>query len=164
MLLHIIIQNPQETKMEMEPPNLAEGFGEKKYTPPEKRNPGSATRQDGSPKSQIGFLGPILNNDGEIMTEFSTDMEVDGNKIEIPSLVPTLTEEEVEYIKNMKGGAGFNIKEIPMEMTIINKARQHAMERLQAGMSPFFDDVLDGGINPKQVSTTAPNMGAMPAK
>jgi hypothetical protein len=161
MLLHIIIQNPQETRMYTEPPNLAQSFGEKKYTPPEKRN---SYRQDGSPKSQIGFLGPILNNDGEIMTEFSTDMEVDGNKIEIPSLVPTLTADEVEYIKNMKGGAGFNIKEIPMEMTIVNKARQHAMERLQAGMSPFFDDVLDGGINPKQVSTTAPNMGAMPAK
>jgi hypothetical protein len=148
--------------MEMEPPNLAEGFGEKKYTPPEKRNPKSATRQDGSLKSQIGFLGPILNNDGGVMTEFSTDMEVDGNKIEIPSLVPTLTADEVEYMKNMKGGAGFNIKEIPMEMTIINKARQHAMERLQAGMSPFFDDVIDGGINPKQASTTAPNLGNMP--
>lgn len=146
----------------MEPPNLAEGFGEEKYTPREERNPKSATRQDGSLKSQIGFLGPILNNDGGVMTEFSTDMEVDGNKIEIPSLVPTLTEEEVEYMKNMKGGAGFNIKEIPMEMTIINKARQHAMERLQAGMSPFFDDVIDGGINPKQASTTAPNLGNMP--
>ena len=146
----------------MEPPNLAEGFGEEKYTPREERNPKSATRQDGSLKSQIGFLGPILNNDGGVMTEFSTDMEVDGNKIEIPSLVPTLTEEEVEYMKNMKGGAGFNIKEIPMEMTIINKARQHAMERLQAGMSPFFDDVIDGGINPKQASTTVPNLGNMP--
>ena len=72
MLLHIIIQNPQETKMEMEPPNLAEGFGEEKYTPREKRNPKSATRQDGSLKSQIGFLGPILNNDGGVMTDASS--------------------------------------------------------------------------------------------
>ena len=151
--------------MEMEPPSLGQGFGELKYKPPEKRDPGSATRKDGSLKSQIGFLGPIQSNDGGVMTEFSTDMEVDNNKIEIPTLVPTLTEEEVEYMKGMKAGAGWKIEEKPIEMNIINKARRHAMERLQSGKSPFFDDVLDGGINPKEASNTAPpNIGAMPAR
>ena len=78
---------------------------------------------------------------------------------------PTLTEEEVEYMKGMKAGAGFNIEENPIEMNIIDKARRHAMERLQSGKSPFFDDVLDGGINPKEASNTAPpNIGAMPAR
>ena len=138
----------------MEPPSLGQGFGELKYKPPKKRDPGSATRKDGSLKSQIGFLGPIQSNDGGVMTEFSTDMEVDNNKIEIPTLVSTLTEEEVEYMKGMKAGAGWNIQENPIEMNIINKARRHAMERLQSGKSPFFDDVLDGGINPKEASNT----------
>lgn len=99
-----------------------------------------AKRADGSLKSKQGFLGPKVNTiTGETMTEFSTDMEVDGQKIEIPTMVPTLTDKEVKYIQSMETGKGFDMsKEI--EKNIVNKARVHARMRLDNNLSPFYQD------------------------
>lgn len=113
------------------------------FRPEGTRDPGSPTRQDGSTKSETGFLGPIVSNDGRVMTELSTDMEVDGVFFEIPTLVPGLTEEQIEYLKDMTPGAGFDL-ENPMERSIVETAREHARKRLVAGKSPFYDDDLDG--------------------
>ena len=86
-----------------------------------------------------GFLGPIRNKvDGGTMTEFSTNWEDAG--IEIPTMVPTLSKEEIEYMQNMKPGQGWNVKENPMDKQIINKAREHARMRLEQDKSPFYQD------------------------
>ncbi len=98
-------------------------------------------RRDGSKKSARGFLGPIKNKvSGGTMTEFSTDMQYQGKSIDIPTMVPTLSKSEIEYMRNMKPGAGWNLSKSQMERSIVNKARAHAKKRLEAGKSPFYQD------------------------
>ena len=105
-----------------------------------KLDPSSPTRSDGSKKSKEGFLGPITNYiSGGTMTEFSTSIEVNGKEIEIPTMVPTLTYEEIAYLRTLIPGEGFNLKN-PIEARIINKAKNHALKRLKEGKSPFFQE------------------------
>ena len=98
----------------------------------------SMFRPDGTRKSKRGFLGPIINIRGEIMTEFSTDLGDEKGTL-IPALVPTQTPEAREYMRHMEGGRGFNTK-IPMEKQILETARAHARPRIEAGLSPFYQD------------------------
>ena len=89
-------------------------------------------RVDGTMKSTQGFLGPIQTETG-VMTEFSVGIELDGTKIEIPTLVPTLTNSEIEILKQAK-----TAKDIPE--SIIDKAVKHAKKRIKQGKSAFYQD------------------------
>jgi hypothetical protein len=102
-------------------------------------------RADGSIKSAQGYLGPIQNTIGQTMTEFSTDMEVDGQNIQIPTMVPTQRPEAIEYMRNMQGGQGFDLNN-PMEREIIDVARKHAMQRMRSNKNPFYQDNEDVNI------------------
>lgn len=68
--------------------------------------------------------------DGKVSTEISIGVEMDGKETEIPTLVPTLTKSEVEYL--LRGGE-------PTE-AIVNKAVAHAKKRRAMGLSPFKQD------------------------
>lgn len=96
-------------------------------------------RRDGTVKSERGYLGPMSNVDGSTMTEFSTDMEVDGEIIDIPTMVHGQSAEALEYMRHMEGGQGFNL-EIPEERDIVDVARKAAMERLRQGKSVWYQD------------------------
>jgi len=100
----------------------------------------SMYRADGSKKSSHGFLGPIKNLvDGGTMTEFSTDLG-DEKRTPIPTMVPTQTPEAIEYMRNMRGGEGWDTKNNPMHKQIIDTARAHARMRISQGKSPFYID------------------------
>ena len=88
---------------------------------------GAGLRQDFSEKGQ-GFLGSLKRPDGNTSTELSIGVQLDGRDIEIPSLVPTLTQEEVGHLLN--GG----------EPTpgIVQKAIDHAMGRSSKQQNPFY--------------------------
>jgi len=91
-------------------------------------------RLDGSIKSERGFLGPIRNNvSGRTMTEVSVGQPGSEEGF-YPLLVPTLTRDEIETIANMDLG-----RERPPQ-AIIEKARAHAMDRIDRGLSPFYQD------------------------
>ena len=97
----------------------------------------SMYRSDGSKKSAQGFLGPVKNNvEGGTMTEVSVGMEINGKEMEVPTMVPTLTEKEIETLANMQLEG--NAKNIPN--SIIIKAKQHALQRIDQGLSPFYQD------------------------
>jgi hypothetical protein len=88
----------------------------------EKRTPVNQgmTRPDGSVKSEVGYLGPIVRDDGGVMTEYSTNVDdinaafadskfsrIDERGIKVvdfPTLVPTLTKEEVETLRTLPEG------------------------------------------------------------
>lgn len=89
------------------------------------------TRNDGTQKGS-GYLGTILDSQGRPMTEFSIGVGIDGQEIEIPTLVPTLEPAEIEYLRNMQPGA-------PMPQSIQQKAIEHAKMRMRQGLSPFYD-------------------------
>ena len=90
-------------------------------------------RPDGTDKGD-GWLGPIkfTKPDGStgVMTEYSVGTNIDGTEMDIPTLVPTLSPEEIEL---MKTDIVPNGKKVPD--AIFRKARDHARMRLNAGKS-----------------------------
>jgi hypothetical protein len=96
------------------------------------------TRVDGTPKGE-GFLGRIEGPDGKPMTEVSIQYDdvLDGKPI--PTLVPTLTSEEIAYLR--KHGTGYmdSTEDPKMVESIQRKAIDHARERDGKGLSPFAD-------------------------
>jgi hypothetical protein len=91
-------------------------------------------RPDGSVKGK-GFLGELKLPDGGVATEYSTQsnaIKVNGSRIDFPTLVPTLTKDEVLLMQN---DIIPNKKPIPEE--IMQKAIQHAKLRLDQKLSPF---------------------------
>ena len=94
------------------------------------KNPGK--RLDGSEKD-IGFLGPLKRKDGRMSSELSAGFEIDGKEVELPLIVPTLTKEELKFLlDDFVPGS-----QIPQ--SIINKAVNHALSRIDSGKSPFFN-------------------------
>jgi hypothetical protein len=90
-------------------------------------------RPDGSIKSEVGFLGPIKADDGSTMTEYSVGVELEGEQIDIPTLVPTLTDDEIDILKGAPDPS-----DIPE--SIMRKAVDHARKRIAAGLDPFYQD------------------------
>jgi hypothetical protein len=85
-------------------------------------------RPDGTPKGS-GWLGELKRPDGGVSSELSIGVGIDGKHYLIPTLVPTLEQSEIDYL--LKGGR-------PTD-SIMNKAIEHAIERIKAGQSPFKD-------------------------
>lgn len=90
-------------------------------------------RPDGTAKGS-GWLGELKMLDGSdaVMTEKSVGVNLDGKEMLIPSIVPTLTPDEIDWIA--KGGDVLQNKEI------IDKAAAHAIGRLKEGKSPFKEE------------------------
>jgi hypothetical protein len=91
--------------------------------------PGYGMRPDGSPKGS-GFLGPLKNKRGETMTEYSIGVNIDGKEMDIPTLVPTLSPDEVQAVLSI----GPND---PLPESIVQKAAAHAKQRIAAGKPVF---------------------------
>lgn len=74
-----------------------------------------------------GYFGTIPTTEGMPMTELSSSFELDGQLIQHPLIVPTLTAQEIQLLQ--MGG----------EPTpeIYNKAQQFALSRIRQGLSPF---------------------------
>lgn len=90
--------------------------------------PNYGRRKDGTPKG-TGFLGVLQRPDGRVSTELSIDVEMDGETREIPTLVPTLTKPEIDYL--LGGG-----KPTP---EIVDKAVKHAQKRISEGKSVYAE-------------------------
>ena len=91
----------------------------------------NSLRKDGTPKS-TGFFGTFKTLDGtnRDMTEFSVGVDFGSGEVEIPSVVPTLTKLELDYLRS--GNDPSN--------TIVEKAKLHARERMAQGKSPFWGE------------------------
>ncbi len=87
---------------------------------------GYGKRPDGSEKGS-GYFGEIKRPDGGISTELSTDVEIDGKKYLIPTLVPTLSRNEVNHL----------ISGAPPTKEILDKAVRFSFDRMRQGKSPF---------------------------
>jgi len=94
---------------------------------------GYGYRADGTRKGK-GFLGELQMQDGSdrVATEISIGVEFDGKETEIPTLVPTLDEEQRNYL--LQGGD-------PRERDdIVQAAVDHAMGRINEGKPVFFEE------------------------
>lgn len=90
-------------------------------------------RADGSSKGN-GFLGLLKRPDGKVSSEISVGVNIGGKEVEIPTIVPTLTQQELDYLLTNPVGDGH-----PIPPSIIQKAVAHAKERIAAGKSPFAE-------------------------
>ena len=86
-------------------------------------------RNDGKTKKGMGFLGALKNKNGEVMTEYSVGVNINGKEMDVPSLVPTLSADEVDRILNTG----------ELTDSIVGKAVDHARQRIKDGKSPFAD-------------------------
>ena len=75
-----------------------------------------------------GFLGTVPDQAGNPMTEYTTGVEMNGKETDIPTLVPTLTREQVQQIRNYQVDEG-----------IQRKALAHALQRMKAGRSVYAE-------------------------
>jgi hypothetical protein len=95
-------------------------------------------RPDGSKKGS-GWLGPqnfrAPSGESGVATEYSVGVNIEGKEIDIPTLVPTLTKEE---LKTMIDDIIPNRKPVPKE--ILNKAIDHAKTMIGQGKSPFKEE------------------------
>ena len=89
-------------------------------------------RHDGSAPKSLGFFGPQPVGNGDMATEYSIGVDLNGKRQEIPTLVPTLTLEEFMATLNAAGGRG----ELPDG--VVKKAVDHARFRTLMGQPPFW--------------------------
>lgn len=99
-------------------------------------------RPDGSPKGE-GFFGLLKRPDGDVSTEISVGVGMDGKEMDIPLIVPGLTKQELNYLlsTDIKGKNFFT----NMPPSIMDKAYEHAETRIKSGMSPFAgpDEIIE---------------------
>ena len=100
------------------------------------------TGEEWVPKSDTGWLGPRRHITGATMTEFSignTDNPLDPDDPLRPSMVPTLTEEEIEFLTTLPVGVSpREWGEHPLGRSVLEKSRDHYEMRVDQGLSPFL--------------------------
>lgn len=97
-------------------------------------NPNTAygMRYGSNKYKQQGYFGEIPIGGGDVATEYSVSQNINGKDVEMPTIVPSLTYDELEAVKNSaKYGT-----DIPDE--IYRKAALHAQMRMSQNKSPFW--------------------------
>jgi len=94
-------------------------------------------RPDGTKKGP-GFLGKLANVNGQESTELSIGVNINGEETLIPSLVPTLSKDEVQWL----------LKNNMPTPEIEAKAVAHAQQRIAEG-KPVFATTEDSPTDPR---------------
>ena len=89
-------------------------------------------RPDGNKKG-VGYLGVLKNSAGQDVTEFSIGVEIGGKEVDIPTVIPGLSEAELQVVLDATAGKG------DLTPEIVRKAVEHAKKRIKEGKSPFAD-------------------------
>jgi len=93
------------------------------------------SRPDGSKKG-TGFFGEIKRPDGNVMTEISVGVGLNGKEVNIPLIVPTLDKKEMSYLLRNDPSSKQFMERMPP--SIMNKAVDHAVMRMKDNKSPFI--------------------------
>jgi hypothetical protein len=125
--------------------------GDGKVIPPPVRK--DLIRPDGTMKD-VGFLGPLKSPSGKDVTEYSVGFPIMGKEMDIPTLVPGLSREEIAYVLQ-RADKYLPIGKDAMGNAIVQKASQHAMQRVKKGMSPFYSSVIDKAVPEMPADATA---------
>lgn len=97
---------------------------------------GDLGKRHGSDKRKgTGFLGPMKAKSGDISTEISIGVSLNGKQTEIPLMVPTLNTKEIRYLLDTPLDSKQFMQKMPE--SIIKKAVEHASMRMKMGKSPF---------------------------
>jgi len=91
-------------------------------------------RNDGTKKGN-GFLGALKRPDGSVSSEISVGVNIDGEEVEIPAIVSTSTQPELDYM--LSSELTPEMWDSEMGEQIMQKAVDHAKDRRSQGLSPF---------------------------
>ena len=108
--------------------DVGSGFPKMNTPIPMPQAPDYGLRNDGTKKGR-GFLGELKRPDGDVSTEISVGVNIGGREMEIPTLVPTLSQDEVQYLLSGQR---------PTE-AIVRKAVDHAKQRMSSGLPVFSE-------------------------
>lgn len=75
----------------------------------------------------------LKNSAGDDVTEYSIGVEIDGEEVLIPTVVPGLSDAELKTLLDATAGVG------DLTPEIVQKAIDHARKRIKEGKSPFAD-------------------------
>jgi hypothetical protein len=89
-----------------------------------------------------GYFGEIKRPDGNVMTEISIGVGLNGKETLIPLVVPTLNRSELNYLMKADPQSKMFMEKMPK--SIMDKAVDHAVTRMKENKSPF--------ANPDEVS------------
>jgi len=114
-------------------------------------------RADGSGPKGPGFLGAVMDDEGWTMTELSVGVHPDGlgmenygdvNSVDIPTLVPGLTDKQLKYLK-----AGGDPRK---NEAIMANAVEHARAQIEQGLPVFYgDEVIAPAATPTPATAPA---------
>jgi hypothetical protein len=88
-------------------------------------------RHDGTAKGS-GYFGELKRPDGDISTELTIGVNINGKEMEIPTLVPTLSEKQKDWLLTHPAN-----EKLPDDIEKVAVA--HAKQRLKDGLSVFHD-------------------------
>ena len=97
---------------------------------------GYGERPDKTQKGK-GYFGEIKRPDGNVMTEVSMGVGINGKEILIPLIVPNLTKQELDHLKKADIKSKTFFDDLPNGL--IDKAYDHALSRMNQGKSPFAE-------------------------
>lgn len=133
---HHIVDGYVKGLQEMKDGGKAQDGG--KIPPPVRKD---LIRPDGTMKD-VGFLGKLKSPSGKDVTEYSVGVPIMGKEMDIPTLVPGLSKEEIAYVLQ-RADKDLPIGKDAMGNAIVDKAIQHATQRVKSGVSPFYSSVAD---------------------
>lgn len=111
---------------------------------------GYGFRYDSADPKGLGFLGPLQRPDGSgVMGEYSVGQMINGQQTEFPSIVPTLTKDELLAILNAQQGQ-------PLPESVMRKARAFAEQRMAQGLKPFAQTGEQQNVYPELPRTATP--------
>jgi hypothetical protein len=125
-----------------------------KMGPPVKKD---MIRPDGTMKD-VGYYGALKSPSGQNVTEYSFGTSIGGVDMDIPSLVPGLSKQEIQYVLQ-RADKEMPIGRDPIGNAIADKAIQHAEQRVMKGMSPFYSSALESEklfVTPSVSTSVAP--------
>ena len=95
-----------------------------------------------------GFLGDLKRSAGAIVgsgqispgvsTELSVSADIGGKQISFPLIVPSLGRDEINYLLSTPPGEIFKANP-QIAHNIFGKAAEHAISRINRGLSPFLE-------------------------
>lgn len=109
-------------------------------------------RPDGSAKGK-GYFGELVNKDGDVVTEMTIGVNIDGQEVDIPLVHPFLSGSEINQILELQDG------ERPPE-SLVRSAVDYAVYRKQSGLPVYATEDELGKIPlPKGVKQYKSTLG-----
>lgn len=110
------------------------------------------SRPDGSKKGK-GYFGELINKQGDVVTEMTVGVNIDGQEVDIPVVNPFMSGEDINTLLNLP-------EDKPIPNKLIRSAIDFALYRKQQGLSPYAQSSEEGTIPvPKGVKRYKSNLG-----